>query len=174
MTGKRGLTGRLGLGPAHGLRGFTVIELMMAVVVLAVLLAVAIPSFQGAALGSQLRAQANELLASAYLARSEALKRNAVVTLCASSDGTSCTGSWHQGWIIRNGATVIEQHAAAPAGFRITGTTTLNFQPTGFGATQANLIVCRATPSVGSEERVLSIDFTGRASVSTTKNSICP
>ena len=50
-------------------------------------------------------ASANDLLASVQLARSEAIKRNVAVTLCASADGTTCAGGggWEQGWVVREG-----------------------------------------------------------------------
>jgi len=82
-------------------RGFTMMELLVAVSIAAVLFAIGVPMFRDAALGSRLSAAANNLLASVQLARSEAIKRNVNVTLCASSDGESCAGAggWEQGWI---------------------------------------------------------------------------
>jgi type IV fimbrial biogenesis protein FimT len=161
----------------HTLRGFTLIEAMVAITVLAVLLAIAVPSFKDASLSSQLRASASDLAASAYLARSEALKRNAVVTLCMSADGATCAGSggWEQGWIILSGTPLKVQTAARP-GIRITagGITSLSFQPTAAGATAAAFTVCRATPTIGREERVVTIDATGRPWIRRTANAACP
>lgn len=155
--------------------GFTLIELMVTIAVVAILLGIALPSFTDSTLGSKLRTQANDLVAGAVLARSEAIKRNQTVTLCASSNGTSCTGSWSDGWIvISSGGTVIMKHPAAATGFLISSAqTSLAFQPTGVGATAASLVVCRATPSVGSQERVVTVSATGRASVTKTSNASC-
>ena len=84
--------------PASG-RGFTLIELVVTLTVAAILLAIAVPSFYDATLGSKLASYANNFVASVSLARSEAIKRNAAVTLCASSDGASCaSGGWEQGF----------------------------------------------------------------------------
>ena len=55
-------------------RGVTLIELMIAIVIVAVLIGIGVPSFRNAALASRLSAVANNLLASAQLARSEAIK----------------------------------------------------------------------------------------------------
>jgi type IV fimbrial biogenesis protein FimT len=160
----------------NAVRGFTLIEAMVAIAVMAILMAIAVPSFKNASLSSQLRAAANDLAASAYLARSEALKRNAVVTLCMSADGSTCavTGGWEQGWIVLSG-TPLKVQPGAPAGLRITaaGITSLSFQPTAAGATAATFTVCRATP-IGREERVVTIDATGRPWIRTTTNAACP
>ncbi|GAB3549347.1 type IVa pilus pseudopilin TppE [Noviherbaspirillum agri] len=162
--------------------GFTLIELMVTVAVLSILLAVATPSFENALLGTKLGSYANNLVSSAIVARSEAIKRNATVTLCASADGANCatSGGWQQGWIVMAGTTVIQHQQAVPGGFKITGvdagstpTLSLTFQPTGVGATQASFTICRATPTAGSQERVVSISATGRPSTSKTSVGAC-
>jgi len=155
--------------------GFTLVELMVALAVLAILLGVAIPSFSDVSLSSKLRSLANELAASATLGRSEAIKRNAVVTLCASSDGANCTGDWHQGWIVRVAdGTVLHAQDAAPSGYRITAAvTSIVFQPTGLGATSTSLTICRASPSAGRQERVVEVSLTGRTLVKATTNGVC-
>lgn len=158
-------------------RGFTLIELMIAIAVLAILLAIAVPSFSEVILGGKLRSAANDLVASVYLARGEAIKRNAVVNLCASSNGTSCAGTWEQGWIVLAADnTVIQHQQALSSGLKMTeagGVVSIGFQPTGVGATPATLTVCRATPTAGSQERVISISATGRTSVTKTTTGSC-
>jgi type IV fimbrial biogenesis protein FimT len=156
--------------------GFTLIELLIGVAVLAILMAVAVPSFGASRLNAQLRASANGLVASANLARSEAIKRSSNVRMCVSANGTSCgTGNWRQGWIILSGTEVLHRHPAIPAEFRITasgGTVAFDFFPTGFDATPGTLVVCRATP-VGSQERIVTIDAAGRAWVRRSASGAC-
>ncbi|MHB1054096.1 MAG: GspH/FimT family pseudopilin [Thiobacillus sp.] len=159
-------------------RGFTLIELMVTISILAILLMIAVPSFIEVTLGSKLGAYANNLAASAHLARSEAIKRNAVVTLCVSSNGTSCaSGGWEQGWIVRAAdGTVVQRQQALPAGFKATetgGATSIGFQPSGVGAAAATLTVCRATPTAGGQERVVTISPTGRPNVTKTTTGSC-
>lgn len=80
--------------------GFTVFELMVAVLVLAVLSAIAVPNFRATVQNNRLTSQANELITALQLARSEAIKIARPVSVCPSSNGTSCGGSWAQGWIV--------------------------------------------------------------------------
>lgn len=160
-------------------RGFTLIEMMVALTVFAILLGVAMPSFRNAGLPSQLRAVANNVVAASQIARSEAIKRNATVTLCVSSDGKNCgTGNWQQGWIVTMGGGVpLHSEPAAPVGFRVTpaaGSNALTFDATGLGASPDTFTVCRQTPTAGPQERVVAITAAGRASVQTTTTGVCP
>lgn len=157
--------------------GLTLIELMTALGIAAILMAVAIPSFRNASLGSRLSASANNLLASVQLARSEAIKRNVAVTLCASADGATCAGGggWEQGWVVRSAAEVIQSQQALPDGFLVTqagGTAPLSFQPIGIGATAAAFTVCRDDPD-GSQERVVTVRAAGSAYVTRTETGSC-
>lgn len=160
-----------------GQRGFTLIEMMVAIAVAVILAMIAVPSFRDASLSSQLRSVANDFVASANFARSEAIKRGATVTLCVSADGVNCgTGGWEQGWIVSSGTSVLQHESGAPSGFKVSATgsvATLSFQPIGVGATAAQLTVCRATPRVGSQERVVTLDATGRAWLHVTTNGVC-
>jgi type IV fimbrial biogenesis protein FimT len=158
-------------------QGLTLIEMMVVISILGILLAIATPSFSEALLSSKLRSYANNLVASVHLARSEAIKNNAVVRLCASNNGTSCTGDWQNGWIvIKADDTVIESQQATSDGYLITeagGKNTLNFQSTGIGSTQATLTICRATPYLGNQERLVSISATGKPSTTKTTVGAC-
>lgn len=159
----------LHLGFKKRSHGFTLVELMIVLVVAAVLIGLAIPAMSQFTLSGKLRAYSNELAASAVLARSEAIKRNQAVRLCVSINGTSCAnGSWEAGWIVLTaGNVVLHRQLPISDGFKIlSAVDELFFQPTGVGATQATFKVCRATPSVGDQEREVSVSATGRTTVS--------
>jgi type IV fimbrial biogenesis protein FimT len=155
------------------------VELMFAILIFAVLMAIAVPSFRDASLGARVSAIANSLHGTIQIARSEAIKANAPITLCTSTDGSTCatTGTWEQGWIVRNAAGgIYHSEPAQPTGFRVieaTGLRTLTFQPIGVTSSSASFKVCRQTP-VGKQERVVSMTGTAVAYVTTTEAGTCP
>jgi len=159
-------------------QGFTLTELLVGIAVLTILLALAAPSFTNASLPSKLRSVSNSLIGATHLARSEAIKRGAPVTLCVSADGASCgVGNWSQGWIVLSGTTGMPSAHAAPTGLRVPprgGSAALIFQPTGLAATAEVFTVCRATPTVGSQERTVTLTAIGRATIQTTNAGACP
>lgn len=82
--------------------GFTLIEIMIALAVLAILGAVAVPSFTNLHHDSSRTATVNAFIHTIFLARSEASKRGEMVSICKSVDGSSCAhgqSNWNVGWI---------------------------------------------------------------------------
>lgn len=92
-------------------RGVTLLELLVVVAILGVLSAIAAPAFGGLIAGVRARGASSELYTSLVRARSEAIKRNAEVSLVP---GTA--GQWQGGWRIPDPAngTNIETHGAVP------------------------------------------------------------
>ena len=80
--------------------GVTLIELLVVLSVLTILMTVGVPSFVTLTHNSQASALSGELAMTFALARSEAIKRGAAVTVCASSDGATCAEDWSAGWIV--------------------------------------------------------------------------
>ena len=86
--------------PSRHAAGFTLVELMVTIVVLAILLAIGIPSFASLIASNRLTSATNELIASLQAARTEALRRNARVTVCpAAPNANACSGAWRDGWM---------------------------------------------------------------------------
>lgn len=81
-------------------RGFTLIELLVLVAIVAILATIAVPNFSASIKNDRDISQLNNLLTSLMLARSEAIKSAADVSICAGSN-TTCSGtSWANGWVI--------------------------------------------------------------------------
>jgi len=155
------------------LRGFTLIELMITLAVAAILLTVAVPSFQTLIKRNALTARTNNFIADLHFARGEAAKRGSDVSVCPSSNGTTCDTSaanWKNGWsIIPTGQTAVRRSEA------LTGTLTLSttkakiiFKSSGITGEQESLTFCETSIK---ESRVVQISSAGH--VSTTKGT-CP
>lgn len=80
--------------------GFTLLELMVTISIMAILLAIGMPSFQSSLRSNRVATTSNELLASLSLARSEGIKSTRGGGVCASANGTSCGTDWNQGWMV--------------------------------------------------------------------------
>lgn len=84
-------------------QGFTLIEMLVSVAIAVIALTIAVPSYIAIINNNRLTSAANELLSDIYLTRSEAVKREARVTICKkTTDSSNCTtsGDWTQGWIV--------------------------------------------------------------------------
>lgn len=81
--------------------GFTLIELMVTIIILAVIVAIAFPNYTMLMNSNRLSAASNDIVADLQLARSEAIRRNTRTIVCASADNATCAGgagAW-TGWI---------------------------------------------------------------------------
>jgi type IV fimbrial biogenesis protein FimT len=84
-------------------KGFTLVELMVAVSITLILLTMAVPSFNSTMMRMRASTVANSLISALNFARSEAISRNERVTLCPSSDQTNCKPAalnWDTGWLV--------------------------------------------------------------------------
>jgi len=81
--------------------GFTLIELMFVLAVAAILMSVAVPALQMFSTNSKQTSAINDFVSSMHLARNTAITTNARVTMCASSNASSCESvTWDKGWIL--------------------------------------------------------------------------
>lgn len=136
--------------------GFTLIELVISIAIVAVLLAVGVPSLRDMAVSQRVRGAANDLYSDLTFARAEAIKRNAQVTVVRE------TGGWLQGWRVQAGGndvrtqariTEVSYSGAADASIvynpdgrtTLAGTASFNFSSNSGGAVSMRCVVI--TPS---------------------------
>lgn len=98
----RATVGLAHAGARAAVSGVTILELVVVVAVVAVLLGVAVPSFVGMTQTNRVAGEINALSGDLQFARAEAIKEGLPVTICTSSNGSSCLGSnnWSTGWIV--------------------------------------------------------------------------
>ncbi|MFW2404755.1 MAG: GspH/FimT family pseudopilin [Gammaproteobacteria bacterium] len=86
--------------------GFTLVELMVTMLVAAIVLGVGIPAFSQFVSTNQMAAAVNDFTTAIHMARTEAVKRRANVTMCPSADWDSAAptcnngGTFQNGWIV--------------------------------------------------------------------------
>ncbi len=166
-------------------------ELMVALGIVGVLLTVGVPSMRTFSQNNRLSAASNDLLRSLQIARSESIKRQANVVVCASSDpkasNPTCSYGAFRGWVVAqdsnnnwqidSGEAVIERHELIDSTVTVStdknGIESFNVygfaNPDGTKAGTRNIVFCdsRGKKTVGSSSvvRVVRIDQTGRARV---------
>lgn len=154
--------------------GFSLVELMITVAVLAVIVAISAPSFTGVFNNNRLTAGANGLVTSLQTARSEALRRNAPVVVCRSTDGTNCDGAvgdWDQ-WITVAGANEVLRQDRIRAPVELTSDVhTISFRGNGVardasGALlDAEFLACIPTTRPDNNQRLITVGLGGRVSI---------
>jgi type IV fimbrial biogenesis protein FimT len=84
--------------------GFTIYELLITMLVIGIILSIGVPSFSEFTQNSRISGTANDLHSSFQLARSEAARSKANITICASANSmdvaAACGGTFDDGWII--------------------------------------------------------------------------
>ncbi len=135
--------------PRLACRGFTLIELLVTLSVGGILLALAVPSFTTFVQNGRLTAQANSLVMSLDYARSEAIKRDVAVSVCATDvNGTTCNGSatWTTGWTVQDpsSATPLQTVPAITSNVTLTAQQAgpITFNPNGTAGAAASFTAC--------------------------------
>jgi type IV fimbrial biogenesis protein FimT len=101
--------------------GFTLIELMIVIVILAVLATLAGPSFRDFIIVQRIKTTAFDLFADLTYARSEAIRTNSEVVIAKT--GSTWTGGWSVTWVDAGGTNrTLRTHAALDGTMTIVGT----------------------------------------------------
>jgi type IV fimbrial biogenesis protein FimT len=173
--------------------GFTLYELMITIMIVAVILSFGIPNMRAFTLNSRMTGTANDLHAAFQMARSEAAHAKTNVTICSSTDpmGTAtCGGTWAQGYVVfvdddadlvrDAGEAILRSHPPTDTGviLRIANSasyfmyapTGLGRQDTGGNAPLTQVVVCDERgnidgPGGGSAARLFVTTPLGRATI---------
>ena len=178
-------------------RGFTLIELLVAMAIIGILVRLAAPSFIGMIRSSNMTSAVNSYLADLRYARSEAIRRGAVVIMCRSdtpeaavpSCGTGSASGWETGWIIFQDANSNADYAAGEPLLRVQAAVTAvnvitdsvgstKFQFTATGQLKSNV---NSTITFGgaplyttTTKRVVCVTLGGRGKVAGDGTATCP
>lgn len=173
----------------HRIAGMTLIELMIVLAVMAVLLALAVPSFVDMTQRNRVASEINGFVGDLQFARAEAIKKGFPITICASdAAGAACSGTtWQNGWIVFDdpngnktvdaGETVLRKQSkwSGSDTFTASGSTAaISYSRDGFamGLTGSVTLTLKTSPVNVGATRCVTVNLAGRQLVQS--GSVCP
>lgn len=144
--------------------GFTLTELLIVIAVFAILMGIALPNFSAFILNQRVKNASFDVFSSLVQSRSEAITRNASVTMAPVA-----AGNWNSGWTVTApDGTVLRSEAALP-NITLTGPASVVYNGSGrLGSGAAGSF--QVTSANTSTARCISVDLSGRPA---TKASTC-
>ncbi len=158
-------------------RGFTLYELLITLVLVAVLTGLAIPSLASSLARARQATEINALFHAIHLARKESIMRRKVVSLCPSFDGSKCTPGrdWSRGWLmfenldrdspprLDQGEPLLLKHSVAEDVRIAVNRLGFTFRATFLRATNGTFVVCDRQGRIS--PKALVVSYTGRPRV---------
>jgi type IV fimbrial biogenesis protein FimT len=160
--------------------GFTLVELMITVALVAIVLTLGAPSMRELILNNRLATDYNNMLMSLTLARAEAIKRGARTRVCIRNATPDCDGTathWEDGWLViadtngndtmtaADGDLIMQNQGALTDGTTLRGNTKVTrsvaFNARGFSGSSGTLTLCDSRGA--RQARGIVISNTGRA-----------
>lgn len=172
----------------QGIKGFSLIELMVTLAIAAIVMTLAVPSFASFIQNNRQTTNINDLIAALNFTRAEALTQRRIITLCKSADGTTCptgagSGDWSQGWIVFADLNDNGTRQAAEPIIRVAGpikgvasfvgnnnvVNRVTFTPLGLTTTPGTITLCDSRGA--SHARATLIAFSGRIRLAADTNN---
>jgi type IV fimbrial biogenesis protein FimT len=166
----------------HANRGITLVEILVVMGIVGILMAIGIPSYKYVTNANRISAEINGLLGDLQFARSEAIKEGRTVSVCVSTDQSSCSTAspdlnWHKGWIVfsdvngdgnidtTNGDLLLRAQPTFKGTDSFSANNTISaitFNREGFAnVTNGTLITLHASPAAQGSTRCLSVTLVG-------------
>lgn len=139
-------------------RGFTTIELLVAITIASILLGVGIPSYQNFIATQRVKTAVSDLNYTLMYARSEAIKRNAEVVVAPTGN------CWQDGWTVAVGSTTLATQIGYPdlsIGAATAPAESISFNGEGRIEGDATPLEVRSAGSSSVAPRCLSLDLSG-------------
>lgn len=179
-----------GLTARSSEQGVTAIELLVCLAIIAILAVVAVPSFLDLTQRNRVAGEVNGFVGDLQFARSEAIKEGQAVTMCASSDGSSCAsgGNWKTGWIVfadpnnnqihDSSETILRKQPAWNGTDTFTAssnTSAISYSRDGFAMsiTGTVTLTVHTTPLNASATRCILVNLVGRQQVQQANGGTC-
>ena len=157
--------------------GYTLYEMLLTLALVGMLASLGLPTFSVTLAKSRQSSEINALFHAIHLARKESIRRRQVMTVCASTDGLSCspTRDWSSGWLLFNnadrdsppqvdpGESVVQAHAVGETIQVVANRRALTLRSTYRRATNGTLVVCDRQDRIA--PKALIVSYTGRPRV---------
>jgi prepilin-type N-terminal cleavage/methylation domain-containing protein len=146
-------------------RAFTLVELMVTIAVLAILATLAAPNLSSVLNNSKVKTSTGDIFNFLQQARTEAVRLGKTVTICGSSDGTTCLSAnktnWSTGLIAKSSAstTPIQKLTFENSKLMITAPETITFNPVGSTTAEHEIMVAIS----GADTYSICVEVIGRA-----------
>ncbi len=160
-------------------KGFTLLELMVTLSILAIMMALAFPSFSSLLIKQKIKSKRDELMSAFQYARTEAVTQNRSVSICASPNpwdsSPTCSKStdWSTGWIVfydSSGSSNPSVPATILRSYPQTEGIDVNYNTT--GAASSNLIRYVATGMMDTTFNPGTFEFSDPKNIASTRSVI--
>ncbi|MBA6418184.1 GspH/FimT family pseudopilin [Pseudomonas sp. 5Ae-yellow] len=144
----------------RSVKGFTILELMITLVVAAIVLSLAVPSFQRTIANNAVRSTTSDLVSALNAARAESMSSRSLVTVLPVG------GDWGNGWTIVHQSSVNSDDAyqlADKVSIRSDIASVIYRPEGGLTAAGSNITICHEDATV--DGRRITLSFLGRATV---------